>query len=185
MRQLKTIVFILFSGFLGYQSYTLVSHVLNAPIVFSTAESLWIACLLLLFITGTFAFIGFVLPTHRLLGQGYYKIKNEKELTQIYRLIGGKYFRYLLLLFFWGRKKNRKSYFSGTKSGLQQLEFNSKQSEFGHLGAFVIIQIIVLILAFQGRQLLVSTATLLNILINFYPIILQRMHRYRINRITK
>ncbi|WP_394330522.1 hypothetical protein [Psychroflexus sediminis] len=39
---------------------------------------------------------------------------------------------------FWGKKKNKQKYFDGTKSGLENLDYQTKQSEFGHLAALVV-----------------------------------------------
>lgn len=63
--------------------------------------------------------------------------------------------------------------------------FQTKQSEFGHLGAFVVIVILSVILLVHGYIFLVVMVTLINILGNVYPVILQRFHRMRIEKITK
>ena len=63
--------------------------------------------------------------------------------------------------------------------------FQTKQSEFGHLGAFVVIIISSVILLVYGYIFLVIIMTLINILGNVYPVVLQRSHRMRIEKITK
>ena len=157
----------------------------NSSNEFSILEILTISFLLTLFITGIFAFIGFAYPTNRLLAASYYKIKNPKLIEYLYKILGLKYFRAILLITFWGKKKNRKKYFNGTKKGLANFIYQTKQSEFGHLGACVVIIIVSFILLVHGYIFLVIITTLINILGNVYPVILQRSHRMRIEKITK
>ena len=155
------------------------------PNEYSNNEVLIISFLLNLFITGVFAFIGFAYPSSRILSDSYYEIKSPKVLNSISKVLGIKYFRLLLLFAFWGRKNNRKKYFNRTKKGLINFVFQTKQSEFGHLGAFVVIIIFSFILLIHGYIFLVIITTLINILGNAYPVILQRSHRMRIEKITK
>jgi hypothetical protein len=61
--------------------------------------------------------------------------------------------------------------------------FQTKQSEFGHLGAFLVILISSVILLVYGYTYVVIIMTLINILGNVYPVILQRMHRARVQRL--
>lgn len=144
-----------------------------------------ISFLLTLFITGAFAFIGFAYPTSRILWESYYEIKNPKRLTAISKILGIKYFQFFILFAFWGWKKNKKKYFNGTKKGLKNFIFQTKQSEFGHLGALMVILILSLILLIHGYTFLVIIITPINIFGNLYPVILQRSHRLRIKEITK
>jgi len=157
----------------------------SIPNEFSNNEVFIISFLLSLFITGVFAFIGFVYPSSRILPDSYYEIKNPKFLKCISKVLGIKYFQLFLLFAFWGRKTNRKKYFNGTKKGLKNFMFQTKQSEFGHIGAFVVIIILSFILLVHGYVFLVIITTLINILGNVYPVILQRLHRVRIEKITK
>ena len=186
MKNLKKILFPLFSVFLCYRSIGLIRDLISSePNEYSNKEVLIISFILTLFITGVFAFIGFAYPTNRILPDSYYEIKNPKGLNTISKVIGIKYFRLLLLFAFWSRKTNRRKYFNGTKKGLKNFMFQTKQSEFGHLGAFVVIVILSVILLVHGYIFLVVMVTLINILGNVYPVILQRFHRMRIEKITK
>lgn len=185
MKNLKRIILPIFSLFLIYRTIELISYLnSNKPNEFSILETVVISFLLTLFITGIFAFIGFAYPTNRLLPESYYKIKNPKLLEYLYKLLGLKYFRAILLITFWGKKNNRKKYFNGTKKGLNNFIYQTKQSEFGHLGAFFLILICSIILLFNRLYFIVLIMTLLNIIGNVYPIILQRFHRIRIKKIT-
>ena len=184
MLSVKKVLYVLMAVFLGLQSYRLVTDFLRfTPERFTLAEMVFVAFLLNLFVTGVFAFPGFVFPTHRLLGKSYYKLRNTKLLQRIYRIMGVSVFRKLLLVFFWGKPKNRQKYFNGTRKGLTNFDHECKQSEFGHLGAFVIIVAICLLLLAYGHVQVAIITSLINIIGNLYPIILQRHHRIRLERI--
>lgn len=176
----------MFSLFLCYRSIELMRNLISSePNEISNNEFLIISFLLNLFITGIFAFIGFAYPTSKIFPDSYYRIKNPKGLKSIGKVFGIKYFRALLLFAFWGRDTNRKKYFNGTKKGLKNFMFQTKQSEFGHIGAFVVIMILSIVLLVHGYIFLVIITTLINILGNVYPVILQRSHRIRIEKITR
>ena len=180
MRILKKILFSAFAIFLCVQSL-----LRSAPENYSILESFVVSFLLCLFVTGIFAFPGFVFQTHRILGAKFYTLKNPKNLKRIYKLLGVKYFRNILMLLFWGIRKNRKKFFSGTRKGLYNFIYQTKQAEFGHLGSFFVIFILSLILVSKGHVLLFIFILLINILGNLYPVILQRFHRVRIGKITE
>ncbi|PCJ64882.1 MAG: hypothetical protein COA58_11450 [Bacteroidetes bacterium] len=171
--------------FLIYRTIELIRYLISNKLNdFSILEMVIISFLLTLFITGIFAFIGFAYPTNRLLTEPYYKIKNPKLHEYLYKVLGLKYFRTILLITFWGKKNNRKKYFNGTKKGLNNFIYQTKQSEFGHLGAFFLILICSIILLLNQLYFIVLIMTILNIIGNVYPIILQRFHRIRIEKIT-
>ena len=134
-------------------------------------------------ITGVFALPGFVFATHRLLGPRYYIIRNPKLLVKVYNLLGISFFRRALLHFFWGIKKNRVKYFNGTKGGLKNFIYQSKQSEFGHLAALILIFPVSIIFLIKGYLNYAIATSIINIIGNLYPLILQRYHRIRIERI--
>lgn len=185
MKVLTKILFLSFSAFLIFQSYQLMMDLFSSkPEDLNTQETIFASFLMNLFITGIFAFPGFAFPTNKILQSNYYRLKNTKQLLQVYNMLGIGIYRKFLLVVFWGRKKNRLKYFNGTKSGLENFVFQSKQSEFGHLGAFVCISVLSIVLLFKGFLLLVLFTTIINILGNFYPLILQRYHRVRIEKIT-
>lgn len=135
-----------------------------------------------LLITGSIAFLGFVYPTHKLLPNGYYKIKNKRRLKKIHSLMGVNIFQFFLLKTFY-RSSNNKKYFNGTKAGINEFEYNTRQSEFGHLISFILVELLSVILFFYGHSLIFLWIQPMNILLNFYPIILQRTHRIKTEKI--
>ena len=130
-------------------------------------------------------FIGFVFPSSHIFPDSYYAIKNPKVLKFTGKVLGVKYFRILLLFAFWRREQNRKTYFNGTKKCLKSFIFRTKQSEFGHFVAFIFILISSMLLLVYGYIFLVFILTRINIIGNVYPVILQRLHRLRIEKIIK
>lgn len=180
---LKKILFPLLSLFLAYRSFELMSALLGQNEWMSMELNILWAFLLNLFVTGVFAFTGFAYPTHKILPDVYYKIQNETLLKNWYKILGVKYFRIGLILAFWGSKKNRKKYFNGTKSGIQNFIYQTKQSEIGHLLAFVVLLMLSIILTIDQQLQLAAFTFIINFIGNFYPIVLQRHHRIRISRL--
>lgn len=182
--EFKKILYPLFSLFLAYRSYELVCTVWDLGNVSLTIKIL-IAALLNLFITGVFAFVGFAYNTSRILPDGYYTIKSPKLLLRVSSVLKLSLFKKFLLVFFWGRQKNRKKYFNGSKHGLLHFDSQTRRSEFGHLLPMVIIQMVVVMMLFKAHYLLAFVTTLVNIVFNFYPVVLQRNHRLRISRLQR
>lgn len=182
---LKKIGFLLLSLFLAFRSYEMVNGLSRGAIPdLSLFESVFISFLLTLFLTGVFAFLGFAFPTSKLLPDAYYRIRHPERLKKVYAVLGGEYFKRMLLVTFWGKEKQRKKYFDGTKAGIANLDFQTRQSEFGHLGAFLLLGVASVHLLAQGYTLIFFVTSLLNIIGNGYPILLQRVHRIRIQKIT-
>ncbi len=186
MNNIKKIIFPLFSLFLLYVSFGLVKQLYySEPIDYTFFESFLIAFMLTLFITGVFAFPGFAFSTSSLMPTRYYQAKNPVLLNRTYTFLGVSTFKSILVLLFWGRKNNRKRYYNGTREGLQNFLYQTKQSEFGHLVPLIITVILSIYLLFKGYVLLVIMITMINILGNLYPIILQRHHRIKIYQLAE
>jgi hypothetical protein len=181
---LKKVLFPVIAIFLAYRTYEL----LNMLWFLELSKISWLIKILLpvllnLFITGFFAFFGFAYKTSRVLNENYYYVNNPKFIAKLYKVLKVEYFKKFLLLAFWGKKKNRQKYFDGTKLGLENFDYQTKQSEFGHLAALIIIQMVVFLMLYKGHYTIAFFTTLLNFISNFYPVILQRNHRMNIMRI--
>lgn len=171
------------SLFLVYNTYKLILIFFQlSPQAFSLFAIILLAAALNLMITGIVAFLGFAYPTNKLLPESYYEIKHPKLLQKTYDLLGIRYFRHFLLLTFY-RKADNKKYFNGSKKGIQQFSYNTKQSEFGHLIAFLLIIGVSLIILYLGHLQTFLWMQPINIVFNLYPTILQRHHRIRIDRL--
>jgi len=181
---LKKIGLILISIFLVWQSYSILS-ILSEIKINSFWLTLLLAFIINLFVTGIFAFLGFALPTQKLAPNTYYTVKDPKRLKKIYNFLKVDAFRKFLLATFWRNKAQRKRYFNGKPEGILILEIQSKKSEFGHLIPFIFIIAVCIYLIIIGLITLAIVTFIINIIGNFYPIILQRHHRMRIQLLRK
>ena len=185
-KPMKKIFFTILSTFLAYMSVKLIVQIKGLPDQnFDWWISFIFAILLCLYVTGVFAFVGFQFPTHKLLPQSYYRIKNPKLVLAIHKYMGVKYFNIFLMAVIWGKPKNRKKFFDGTRAGLDNLIYQTKQSEFGHIGAFAILLCLSIWIGYLGHYKMVFLISILNILGNLYPVLLQHKHRVRIDRMAK
>jgi len=148
-------------------------------------QAFFVAFALSMCATGVFAFVGFAFSTHRLLPSNYYRIGNSDRLKNVYKFLQVKHFRVLLLLFFWGMKKNRKKYFSGRRDGITQFIHKTKQSEFGHLAGLILTSALSIPVIINGHYVVFGIIQLFNLLSNLYPIILQRYHRMRVELLNR
>jgi len=146
---------------------------------------LFFALIANLFITGIFAFAGFALPTEKLMPAKYYEIKNIKKLKFWFEKLKGEWFRKFLLATVWRKKTDQKKFFDGTISGIKHFEVQTHKSEFGHLIPFFLITILCVYFAIRDFWWAVFFTMLVNVIFNFYPILLQRHHRSRLARLKK
>jgi len=89
------------------------------------------------------------------------------------------------MITFWGKEKNRLKYFDGTRRGIQNFVYQTKQSEFGHLAALLVTTVLSLVLAFRGYEMIAAIASVINLIGNLYPILLQRHHRMRLGKLSE
>ncbi len=181
---IQRIFFIGMSIFLIWQSKNtlVVLEKLTDP---SWSFQLFLALIINLFVTGIFAFAGFALPTEKLMPSKYYEINNPKKLKFWFEKLKGEWFRKFLLATFWKSKDQQKSYFDGTISGINHFEIQTKKSEFGHLIPFFLITVVCVYFAIRGFWWAIFFTMLVNVIFNFYPILLQRHHRSRLARMKK
>lgn len=138
----KKLLLSLASIFLTYRSVELIKFLDNTrPYQFNCFGNIAFSFALNLFISGIFALLGFAFLTSKILPNSYYKVKNSKNLTMVYKILGVEHFKWLLLKFFWGKERHRKKYFNVTKTGIAHFDMQTRQSEFGHLVAFLAIEI--------------------------------------------
>ena len=138
-----------------------------------------------LFVTGVFAFAGFAYPTQRLLPPAYYRIHRPARLDWWYRRLGVAYFRSALLATLWRGKEQSARYFNGRRDGVAQLREQSEKSEFGHLIPLVILTGVSSWLVASGATWLALATQVINVIGNLYPVLLQRFHRMRLQRLER
>lgn len=171
------------SLFLAVYSWDLLAQLRALASPPSLVEAAFWGWLIALSVTGIFAFAGFGFPTEKLLPDGYYRVAEGDRLLALYRTTGARWMRRVLVLVdrWWGR--NRFSYFSGTRDGLEDFERRTRKSEFGHLASFAVLLPVSLVLLLSGQAVAASVSLLANWVGNFYPAVIQRQHRLRIQRI--
>ncbi|MBI1316294.1 hypothetical protein GC167_05465 [bacterium] len=182
---MKKVFFPLFSIFLLYQAVKMLLFLWGTPPeTLPMGIQLLLSFLLSLYLTGVFAFVGFAFPTSRAL-KGYYRIRNPRLLELIYRRMGVEAFRQALLRTYWGKPQHQKRFFDGRQGGIEALMHQTRQAEFGHLGAGVCIGLATVLLGWKGHWGIVLGLIFWNVVGNGYPIVLQRHHRMRIERIIR
>ncbi len=146
----------------------------------ATPGDLAIQSLLLnLFITGIFL-VGYALPLNKLFPDSYYRSVEARWFAVICTLLQIQLFRKAMRATFWNARNNKKHFFNGTRNGLAQFERNTRISESSHTLAFLCVFTVSFYLGFVGNTQLAIPAILVNVIFNFYPAVLQRYHRMRL-----
>ena len=116
------------------------------------------------------------------LASTYYDSKTWEAEGRMYKWIGIDTFRRLLVLIGWERFNKHSVRVNRKAEAIQHLEYTSRQSALGHIIIFVIVLGIAIIVAYvygiRASMWLMS----LNILLNAYPMMLQRYNRPRYQR---
>ncbi len=180
----ERVLYFLMSIFLIWQSYKLGILLLETENWGNIAQ-VFFAMLINLFFTGVFAFAGFALPTENIMPQKYYTIHAPKKLKSWFQKLGVERFRKFLLTTVWRKKEMQKNYFNGKLDGIKSFEQHTKKSEFGHLIPLILITIFCVFLIKTEMWILISATMIINIIFNFYPVVLQRHHRMRLQRMEK
>lgn len=181
---IQRIAFIGMSIFLAWQSTKIflgLEFVENP----SFGVQLFLALIFNLFITGVFAFAGFASPTQKLMPSQYYKIDDPQKINFWFKKLKGEWFRNFLLATVWRKKTDQKKYFDGTISGIKHFEIQTHKSEFGHLIPFFIISLLCVYFVVRDFWWAFFFTMIVNVIFNFYPILLQRHHRGRLARMKK
>jgi hypothetical protein len=140
------------------------------------------ALFLNIFVTGVFTIV-YSFPAHRLLPDTYYSIHNPKLLTRVGKIIQMDLFKKLLTKTIWRERNNKKYFFNGFRGGIDNLEVAARQSEFGHFMGFCVVMSLAVFFAIKTSFLIAVMIFVVNIFFNFYPFMLQRFHRLRVNKV--
>ena len=112
----------------------------------------------------------------------YYNGKEWEQKGRIYELIGINYFRKFLVLIGWEKVIRKSNPIEKSTATLVNLHHQTKKSEFGHLIIWYIVLCFTVVVAFKFGVLKSIWLLGLNILLNLYPVLLQRYNRPRIQR---
>ncbi|MET0760380.1 MAG: hypothetical protein ABWZ56_08160 [Flavobacterium sp.] len=112
----------------------------------------------------------------------YYNEKKWEKKGKIYESLGVNVFRKLLVLIGWEKLNKKANPVKKSLDALIHLEYVTKQSELGHIIIFFIVIpfTIFVIVKFGITESL--WLLILNIVLNVYPIILQRYNRPRLKK---
>jgi hypothetical protein len=116
------------------------------------------------------------------LASTYYDSKSWEANGAIYKWFGIDAFRKILVWVGWEKLNKAENPVKKSLQALKHLEYNTRQSEFGHLIPFFIVLIVSLFVAFRYGAVHSLWLVSLNIILNVYPIILQRYNRPRLQR---
>ena len=181
MNILKKILHIGFSSFLVWQTFMLVERLLTNQQT-DLSDKFLDAVFVNLFVTGVFTIV-YSFPVYRLLPAGYYSIHNPRLLKMVGQIIQIELFKKLLIITIWNKKQNKKYFFSGFRNGFSDLDITTRKSEFGHFVGFCIVFILTILIGFKTDISIAIMIFIINILFNFYPFMLQRFHRMRLNEL--
>lgn len=132
-----------------------------------------------LLMLGVFAF------TEALKGQltsSYYGEKAWERRGKIYEFLGINYFRKFLVLIGWEKVTKKSAPVEKSAEALGNLLYQTKKAELGHLIVLIIVLGFTLFVAVKFGIRASAWLLVLNILLNLFPVLLQRYNRPRIER---
>ncbi|TCD01201.1 glycosyl-4,4'-diaponeurosporenoate acyltransferase CrtO family protein [Pedobacter psychroterrae] len=112
----------------------------------------------------------------------YFNEKSWERRGKIYEQLGVNFFRKLLVLIGW-EKVIRKSFpIAHNSKALENLHYQTKKSELEHLIILIIVLGFNIFVAIKFGVVKSLSLLILNVLLNLYPVLLQRYNRPRIER---
>jgi len=116
------------------------------------------------------------------LASSYYNAKGWERRGKIYEHVGINFFRKLLVLIGWEKLNKKAAPIEKNTTALVNLHYQTKKAELGHVIILVIVLGFNVFVAFKFGVLKSLWLLALNVLLNLYPIFLQRYNRPRIER---
>lgn len=115
----------------------------------------------------------------------YFNSHPFEEEGKIYTYLGVHLFRKLLVLSGWEKSRKKETPIRKSLIILEYYEYRTRASEFGHIIIAIIIVFITVyvFMAFSLKDTIWLIIT--NILLNIYPILVQRYNRPRVGRVIK
>ncbi len=113
----------------------------------------------------------------------YYNSKKWENEGKIYKRFGVDEFRKVLVWVGWEKLNKPSNPVKKDLDALKHLEYSTRQSEFGHLIIFFIVLIFTFIVAIKYGIKQSLWLLFLNIILNVYPIGIQRHNRPRLRKI--
>jgi hypothetical protein len=116
------------------------------------------------------------------LASAYYNSKGWERSGKIYQQFGVNIFRKLLVLIGWEKLTRKSAPIEKNTQALVTLHYETKKAELGHVIVLLIVLGFNVVVAFKFGVLKSLWLLLVNVLLNLYPILLQRYNRPRIAR---
>lgn len=116
------------------------------------------------------------------LNSSYFNEKSWEKRGKIYESLGVHFFRKLLVVTGWEKLNKKSKPVEKNITALMNLHYRTKQDELGHLIIMVIVLGFNIFVAYKFGILQSLWLLVLNILLNIYPVFLQRYNRPRIER---
>lgn len=116
------------------------------------------------------------------LSSSYYTEKSWEQNGKFYEKFGVNFFRKLLVLSGWEKFNKKANPVRNDLNALKHLEYRTRQSELGHLIILFIVMGFTIFVAVKFSFGDSIWLLLLNVILNLYPIFLQRYNRPRLNR---
>lgn len=117
------------------------------------------------------------------LNSPYFNLKSWEMNGKLYEIMGINVFRKLLVLIGWEKLNKKTKPVDKNMATLMNLHYRTKLDELAHLIIFVIVAGVTGVVASKFGFLLSLWLIILNLLLNLYPICLQRYNRPRIERV--
>lgn len=112
----------------------------------------------------------------------YYLEKTWEKKGKIYEAFGINLFRKFLVIIGWEKLNKKANPVEKNLQALVHLEYRTKQSELGHIIIFFIVLAFTIYVAITFGIKESLSLIILNLLLNVYPVLLQRYNRPRLQR---
>lgn len=116
------------------------------------------------------------------LTSAYYNEKGWERRGKIYEHVGINFFRKLLVWIGWEKLNKKSAPVEKNTNALMNLRYQTKKAELGHVIILFIVLGFNVFVAFKFGVFKSLWLLILNVLLNLYPIFLQRYNRPRIER---
>jgi hypothetical protein len=117
------------------------------------------------------------------LPQKYYKTKSFEKRGHIYKYVGVHYFKKLVAKGFLANLASIR--FDGKRALIDSYYRETQWGELLHLFMFVIIDLLALYALVQGWYNAILNLMFFNLLLNGYPVLLQRYNRFRLEKVMQ
>lgn len=113
----------------------------------------------------------------------YFHSKDLEKNGAVYKYFGVHLYRKLLVIIGWEKISRKDAKITKSRSSIALAEAKSRNSEVGHSLIFIIVAVITLVVSSNLREAL--WLIILNLLLNVYPVFVQRYNRPRYNRLLQ